>query len=352
MAILREEALELLRGGPEGVAEWNRYREGVDEFPSFSGADLTRANLRRTHLGGLDFTNATFANANLGEAGFTDTNLNGADMRDAVLIRTNFAGAELGGVTLNRAVCGETIFVNVDLTTADHLELVEHLGPSSIDSRTLALFKGGLPEGFLRGCGLQDWEIEIANLHRATTESRRTDIMYRVLELKRDQPISFYSVFISHSSNDKEFARVLESELQSRGIRCWLDERQILPGDDIYDAIDHGIRNWDKVILCCSRHALEQSWWVETEIKKVLGKEKKIRDEQGRKALALVPLDLDGYVFDHWKSGVKDSVLERNVADFSNYRKGQDLPDEPLDRLVRALQLDDHGREPVPEPKL
>ena len=40
--------------------------------------------------------------------------------------------------------------------------------------------------------------------------------------------------------------------LQSGGIRCWLDERQLLPGDDIYDMVDRGIRLWDKVLLCCS----------------------------------------------------------------------------------------------------
>jgi hypothetical protein len=74
-----------------------------------------------------------------------------------------------------------------------------------------------------------------------------------------NQPIQFYSVFISYSHEDKSFARRLYNELQGHGIRCWLDEHQLLPGDDIYEQVDHGIRLWDKILLCCSKHSLT-SW--------------------------------------------------------------------------------------------
>jgi len=63
-------------------------------------------------------------------------------------------------------------------------------------------------------------------------------------------PIQFYSCFISYSHEDKPFARRLHDTLQGQGIRCWLDEKQILPGDDIYEHVDRGIRLWDKVLLC------------------------------------------------------------------------------------------------------
>ena len=65
----------------------------------------------------------------------------------------------------------------------------------------------------------------------------------------------FYSCFISYSHEDKLFARRLHGALQGRGVRCWLDEKQMLPGDDIYEEVDRGIRLWDKVLLCCSRHS-------------------------------------------------------------------------------------------------
>ena len=39
----REEAISLLRGGHEGVAEWNRRREAGEPIPDLSGADLSGA---------------------------------------------------------------------------------------------------------------------------------------------------------------------------------------------------------------------------------------------------------------------------------------------------------------------
>ena len=51
-------------------------------------------------------------------------------------------------------------------------------------------------------------------------------------------------------------ACALHDALQERGVRCWLDEKQMLPGDDIYEQVDRGIRLWDKVLLCgCPRFA-------------------------------------------------------------------------------------------------
>ena len=46
----RDEALKLLRGGMEGVAEWNQRREAGDEIPDLSGVELSNANLYRCLL--------------------------------------------------------------------------------------------------------------------------------------------------------------------------------------------------------------------------------------------------------------------------------------------------------------
>lgn len=74
---------------------------------------------------------------------------------------------------------------------------------------------------------------------------------------------------------DVEIVRQLHDRLQGRGIRCWLDEKQLNPGDDLYHEIDRGIRIWDKVLLCASKDSLT-SGWVDDEITIALETEKEL----------------------------------------------------------------------------
>ena len=47
----RDEALQLLGSGPEGIAEWNRRRADL-RGADLRGADLRGADLRKADLGG------------------------------------------------------------------------------------------------------------------------------------------------------------------------------------------------------------------------------------------------------------------------------------------------------------
>jgi hypothetical protein len=113
----------------------------------------------------------------------------------------------------------------------------------------------------------------------------------------------FSSAFISYSHQDKEFARWLENNLSGYGIPCWLDEKQLRPGDRILSKVEEGIREREKVLLCASRHSLN-SWWVDNEVNSVIAKEQSLWSKQGSQSLVLIPLNLDGHLFEEgWNRG-------------------------------------------------
>ena len=81
--------------------------------------------------------------------------------------------------------------------------------------------------------------------------------------------VEFFSCFISNSTLDRPFAVRLHDALQSKGIRCWLDEKQLLPGHDISRELERGIHLWDAFLLCASKKVSDQLL-VEDEIKTTL----------------------------------------------------------------------------------
>lgn len=354
----RKETLSLLRGGFEGVAEWNRRRrlyeqtrqldcsvvplDGVDlAGADLYGADLHEVNfhranfsdacLVRAHLEGADLSQAFLPGANLRFANLDRADLSKADLTGAVLRGTYLGCANLEGTILSMSRVSWATF-NGSLDGVIGLDTVRYGGPSAISVQSIRESKRGLPEGFLRGCGLTDFEIQ-------------------TLSSLASSPIEFYSCFISYSSADKLFAQRLSDALQDKGVRCWLDEHQILPGDDIYDQVHRGIEDWDKTLLCCSRNSLEKSWWVHKELERAFAKEQRIQKERGSKALALIPLNLDGFLFE-WDDGKAETVKARHAQDFTGWDRDPEKFEKALERTVRALRTDAGGRENPPPSKL
>src|ERR1035441_2724919 len=325
-----------------GVEAWNKWRTQDNVVVDLSGANLTNAelsgadlwgaHLHRVMFHGANLTGAKFAQARLAGSNFFGAHLAEADFSYAALDVVTFIETNLTSARFTKAELGYTVFSQAILKGAIGLETCRHLAPSGVDFGTLQR-SGMLPEAFLRGCGLSNEFIQHVR---------------SVLQ----QPIAFYSCFISYSHEDMAFARLLHDRLQGQGIRCWLDDHQLLPGDDLHEGIDRGIRLWDKVLLCASKASLT-SWWVDGEINRAFQKEAQIMKERGKKVLALIPLNLDGFLFSaDYQSGKKAEITSRVAANFVGWEKDHALFDRELEKVIRALRTGEGGREKPPPARL
>jgi hypothetical protein len=69
-----------------------------------------------------------------------------------------------------------------------------------------------------------------------------------------------FDVFLSHNSNDKPRVRRLAERLKGAGLRVWLDEWVIQPGDIISRKVDEGLEQSRVLLLCLSPAALASDW--------------------------------------------------------------------------------------------
>lgn len=103
-------------------------------------------------------------------------------------------------------------------------------------------------------------------------------------------PTRTLRVFLCHSSGDKAKVRDLYNHLKrENNITPWLDEKDILPGQDWDFEIDKAIRESDAVIVCCSRHSVNKEGYVQKEITRALN----IADEKPEGTIFIIPIRLE-----------------------------------------------------------
>lgn len=154
----------------------------------------------------------------------------------------------------------------------------------------------------------KDFSVALAPVAAAI---RRT---IQKFEPRAQKPVDYYSCFISYSWRDKDFATQLHDDLREVGVRCWLDAKDISPGAVIADEIDKAIQAHDKVLLVLSKDSI-RSDWVKHEIRNTL------KLEAARRKTVLFPLRLDDAVFTTSNEKEIDSVKQKLIVDFTNWKE-------------------------------
>ena len=75
-----------------------------------------------------------------------------------------------------------------------------------------------------------------------------------------------FDVFLAHNSKDKPLIRQIYQELKKRGIKPWLDEEELLPGDRFLDKIQDAIGQSKTAAICIGSEGLGQWQAIEAEI--------------------------------------------------------------------------------------
>jgi hypothetical protein len=96
-------------------------------------------------------------------------------------------------------------------------------------------------------------------------------------------------VFLCHSSGDNEVVRGLYRRLTAAGVKCWLDEKDIRPGQKWESAIAKAIRESKYVLVCLSESSISKAGYVHREIRIALD----IADSQPEDAIYLIPVRLE-----------------------------------------------------------
>ena len=304
---------------------------------SFRGANLNGADFRKTDFSRADFSEADLSEANLSEADlsitkFNGANLSGANLNRAYLGSTEFNGTNLRKANFSGAIMLKTILSTVDLSDAIDLASVNHMAESTLGTDTLSLSKGKLPEIFLRGCGLSDWEIEAAKLYNPNLTNQDMDeILYRVHDIRAHQPVQVSRLFVSYSHADSDFVDRLEKSLDEKGIRFWRDTHHATAGK-LEKQIDRAIRHNPTVLVILSKNPIESDW-VEHEVRLA----RKLEKETKRDVLCPVALD-SSWKTSPWSESIMEQVMKYNILDFSAWSDDEKF-EKMFVRLIDGLNL-------------
>jgi hypothetical protein len=134
------------------------------------------------------------------------------------------------------------------------------------------------------------------------------------------------TVFLSHSSRDKDLARRIAKDFKNHSIEVWFDEWEIHVGHSISQMIERGLEKADFVAVLLTKHSVN-SGWVDKEW------QAKIGEEATKRKVIILPLLGEN-------CRIPALLRDKRYADFvKDYQSG-------FDELLKAIEA--HSRQRIP----
>jgi SAM-dependent methyltransferase len=147
-------------------------------------------------------------------------------------------------------------------------------------------------------------------------------------------PIQPHDTFVAYNNLDKAFALRIADSLRSAGIRVWIDETEILPGDIFQDKIEQALRSVSAVVVLCGGQGLGP--WEQMETRTAL-------IESVQRGIAVIPVAIPGTP--------SDPDLPLFLKSFSILDMTAGATPESVTKLASAIVQAKRGRsEPVTPP--
>jgi uncharacterized protein YjbI with pentapeptide repeats len=169
-----DEAIRLLRGGREGIREWNNLRKAGQAMPDLTAVDLGGARLAGAILTGAQLSNANLAGTDLSDADLEGAvlifaSLKGADLHDSRLCHAHLIAADLSLANLQNADLTHAHLIKARLTGAHcNQARLGHADLSQADLTGADLTSATLTEAVLVDATLMDVSLKSANIDGAT----------------------------------------------------------------------------------------------------------------------------------------------------------------------------------------
>jgi len=141
---------------------------------------------------------------------------------------------------------------------------------SEIDSpriqRDYLLNRYGIEVEFFPSSVDRKGQIDFTGLEDCLKELKEETLKYRMREKMKTKS----KLFLSYAREDEEAVKKLYQRLARSGFKPWMDQKDILPGEQWKPAIQKAVREADFFLACLSNHSVNKRGFIQKEIRDAL----------------------------------------------------------------------------------